>query len=218
MGWLNRLLFPPKCVLCGKLLDSCEQALCRDCRIHGPSCPPGRKKLPFLDGWTAVWYYEETARRSLLKYKFYGRRAYARQYAKLLAEKLRQEHPDGFDCLTWVPISTLRKLRRGFDQVKLISKYLGKELGMKPVRFLRKIRHNRPQSGITGEAHRRANVLGAYRCVNEELFRGKRVLLLDDIITTGSTVGECARVLLTAGCGEVYAGAVAIAGHRTKDK
>lgn len=211
---LRQLLFPPKCVLCGRLLQQDETDLCHSCRVDSPECPVSRRRLPFIDSWLSVWYYEDLVRRSLLRYKFYGCRGYADCYGRLLAMKLSREHPEGFDCLTWVPISALRKFRRGYDQVELLAWVIGRELGMKPIRLLTKIRHNRPQSGIVGEARRRANVLGAYRAENTEVFRGKRVLLLDDIITTGATAGECARVLLTAGAKEVHCGAVAIVRHQ----
>ena len=82
---------------------------------------------------------------------------------------------------------------------------------MTPVPLLKKIRNNPPQSGITGLAKRRANVLGIYRAENLEMFQGKRILLLDDILTTGATAGECARVLLTAGAREVHCATVAVA-------
>lgn len=215
---LLKLLYPPKCVLCGAILERGERDLCEDCRIDAPECPLSRTKLPFLEGWLALWYYEGTARGSLLRYKFRGCRSYADCYGRLLGEKIRAEYPEGFDLLTWVPISPLRKLRRGFDQVELLAKTVGRELNLKPVRLLKKIRHNRPQSGISGQAERRANVLGAYRALHPECLRGKRILMLDDIITTGATAGECARVLLTAGAGEVYCGAVAAARHDPKTK
>ena len=80
---------------------------------------------------------------------------------------------------------------------------------MEPVPLLKKVRHNRPQSGISGQAERRANVLGAYRELNREAISGKRILLLDDILTTGATMGEAARVLLTAGAKEIHGAAVA---------
>lgn len=216
---LGRLLFPPKCLLCRRILKSNELDLCHRCRVDGPDCQISRKKLPFIDSWASVWYYEGDARRSILRYKFYGARGNARGYGRLLAMKLQREHPDGFDLLTWVPISSRRKLTRGYDQVELLAKSVGTELGMEPVRLLRKIRHNPPQSGIVGEAHRRANVLGVYRVENAHLLQDKRILLLDDIITTGATAGECARVLLTAGAKEIYCGAVAVARHQSgKDR
>lgn len=212
------LLFPPKCVLCGKILEQNEKDLCTACWVDAPECPVSRTKLPFIQSWAAVWYYEENARESLLRYKFRNHRGYAQTYGRLLARKLRQEYPEDFDILTWVPISPLRKLHRGFDQVELLAKVLGNELDMMPVKLLKKIRHNRPQSGITGQAHRRANVLGVYKVMNTEQLPNQRILLLDDIITTGATAGECARMLLTAGAKEVTVGAVAAARHDTKTK
>ena len=208
---IQRLLFPPKCVLCGRLLEKEETDLCRACRADNPECGAFRRKFRFLDGWAAVWYYEDTARSSLLRYKFRGARSYASCYGRLLAMRLIQECPEGFDILTWVPTGRLRKLRRGYDQVELLAKAVGTELGMEPQKLLKKVRNNPPQSGITGEAERRANVLGAYRAINREAISGKRILLLDDILTTGATAGECARVLLTCGAKEIHCAAVAAA-------
>ncbi len=218
LNWLLNLLFPPKCLLCRRILQEHELDLCHNCRMDGPECTNQRKKFPFIDSWTAVWYYEDNARRSLLRYKFRGKRSYAQGYGRLLAMKLQTAHPDGFDLLTWVPVSTLRKFTRGYDQVELLARSVGRELGMKPLPLVRKIRHNQPQSGIFGDAQRRANVLGVYRVENPELLREKKILLLDDIITTGATAGECARVLLTAGAKEIHCGAMALARHRSNNK
>jgi ComF family protein len=214
MSLLLELLFPPKCILCGKVLDGGEIDLCRDCRINAPECPADKGKIQFLDSWTPVWYYEENVRSSLLRYKFGGRRHYAKAYGRILAMKLLENHPEGFDVLTWVPVSGVRKFRRGYDQVELLAKAVGEALGMEPVRLLKKIRNNPPQSGIVGQAKRRANVLGIYRAVHMEVIQNKRILLLDDILTTGATAGECARVLLTAGADQVHCGVVAAARNR----
>jgi len=208
---LMDLLFPPKCILCGTLLESREQDLCRECRCESPEYPGRKENLQFLDSFTAVWYYEGNVRKSLLRYKFYHARSYADGYGRLLAMKLLQTNPEGFDCVTWVPVSRLRKLRRGYDQVELLARSVGRELGMTPTALLKKVRHNRPQSGIRDAAKRRGNVLGVYREVNREAISGKRILLLDDILTTGATAGEWARVLLTCGAKEVHCAAVAAA-------
>jgi len=207
--WLLHILFPPKCILCRKILTEDELDLCRSCRVEAPEYPTGKRKVQFLDSFAAVWYYEGSVRHSLLLYKFYGHRSLASGYGRLLAMKLAREHPDGFDVLTWVPISSLRKLRRGYDQCELLANAVGQELGMTPVSTLKKVRNNRQQSRIVGAAQRRANVLGVYRAVDADAVRGKRVLLLDDILTTGATAGEAARVLLTAGASEVHCAAVA---------
>ena len=190
-----RWLFPEKCALCGRILERNELDLCQTCRVEGPDCPISKTKYPFLDEWTALWYYEGDVRRSLLRYKFYGKRHLAGNYARLLGMKLLREDRADFDILTWIPVSSKRLRKRGFDQVQLLAEKLGMELGVMPTATLKKVCHNRAQSGITGYAQRKANVLGAYEVINPATVAGKRILLLDDILTTGATAGECARVL-----------------------
>ena len=207
--FLMDMLFPPKCVLCRNLLSKEETDLCGICREEAPAYPLRKRTPQFLDSFAAVWYYEGSVRESLLRFKFRGARSYADAYGRLVAMKLLETAEGDFDLLTWIPVSCLRKLRRGYDQVELIAKAVGRELGMEPVPTLKKIRHNRPQSRICDEAKRRANVLGAYRVTNPEALAGKRVLLLDDILTTGATMSEAARMLKTAGAKEVHCAAVA---------
>ncbi len=216
LHWAADFLFPPKCILCGRILEREETDLCRRCRVEAPECPISRVSFPFLTSWIALWRYEGFVRRSLLRYKFHNRRNYADGYGRLLAMKLMKEDRTDFDILTWIPISAKRLRKRGFDQVELLARRVGLELGAAPVPTLRKVRHNRPQSGITGHAQRRANVLGAYEVLDPAALTGKRVLLLDDIITTGATAGECARVLLTAGAKEVHFAVIAAANHQKK--
>ena len=210
-----QFLFPPKCVLCGRLLEKNETDLCHSCRCDTPEFPKSNLKLPYLAHWSALWYYEGTVRGSILRFKFHGARSYAEIYGRQLAMKLLSEDVP-FDILTWVPISRLRLWRRGYDQVQLIAEAVGNELGIQPVSTLDKIRNNRPQSHLGNAAQRRANVLGAYRLKDHVQVQGMRILLLDDIITTGATAGECARVLLTAGAKEVFCAAVAAAPHHKK--
>lgn len=84
------------------------------------------------------------------------------------------------------------------------------------VETLRKGRNTQAQSGLDDDAARRANVLGAYTIVDPELVEGKRVLLIDDVITTGSTISECARVLRSAGAADVVCATLARArGEKT---
>ena len=210
---LMQLLFPPKCVLCRKLLTEEETDLCAQCRADTPEITGTKRKLPYLAKWTGLWYYEGSVRASILRYKFRGSRSYSQSYGRLLAMKLLQEDIS-FDILTWAPISRRRKWRRGYDQVELIAKAVAKELGVPPVSTLKKTRHNRPQSRLKDAAARRANVLGVYRVTDHETVAGKRILLLDDILTTGATVSECARTLLTAGANEVICATVAVASHQ----
>lgn len=215
LGGLPDILFPPKCALCGRLLDR-ETDLCRDCRKETEAFPalapkkhPDQKtQLQFLDRFTAVWYYKGKVRDGILNLKFHYRVDLAAPFGRAVAGKLLEEQAGDFACITWVPVGSLRKLRRGYDQAELIARTVGRELGLPVKRLLKKRRNTRPQSTLTRE-QRRANVLGAYACVNEEAVRGKRVLLIDDVFTTGATAQECARVLLTAGAKSVACAAVA---------
>lgn len=208
---LMELLFPSKCILCGTLLRREETDLCRRCRQEAPEFGKGKSRQRFLDSFAAIWYYEGNVRKSLLRYKFGGAQHYAGGYGRLLAMKVMEYGPDDIDILTWIPISSLRRFRRGYDQVELLGKAAGKELGMKPVRLLKKIRHNKAQSGIHDAAQRRENVRGVYRILPGQDVAGKRILLLDDILTTGATAGEAARVLKEAGAKEVHCAVIAAA-------
>lgn len=209
-----RLLFPPRCVACRKLLKKEETDLCHTCRVEGPYYVAGKRAPVFLDSFVAVWYYEGNIRNSLLRFKFHRARRYAPAYGRLLAMRIREAHPEGFDVLTWVPVSWQRKLSRGYDQSELLARAVARELGVMPVSTLQKVRHNRRQSGISEAAQRRANVLGAYRVRDPALILDRRILLVDDILTTGSTLSECARILLTEGAREVHSAAIAAARKR----
>lgn len=213
---IGQLLYPPKCILCGKLLEKNETDLCHSCRIDNPECSRHTRKISFIADWAVVWYYENTVRQSILRFKFHRARGYAKPYGRFLAMALRRNGIEQFDCLTWVPTGFWRIFRRGYDQVELLAKALGEELGIPPVRLLKKVRHTRPQSTIRGEAARRANVIGAYTMEKGVDVTGKKILLLDDIITTGATISEAARILRTAGADEVYCGAVAMTRRERK--
>jgi predicted amidophosphoribosyltransferase len=121
-----------------------------------------------------------------------------------------------YDCISWVPVSKKRLRKRGYDQVELIAKVAAEALGLPLVSTLYKFRDTPPQSSIRDFAKRRANVLGAYKPIAPETVSGKRVLLLDDVVTTGATASECARVLLTAGAKDVSFAAVAAASYHKK--
>lgn len=208
----EELLFPRKCILCRRFLGKDETDLCHRCRVDSPEYRYGRKKVPRTADLTAVWFYEGEVRDSILRYKFGNARHYASPYGRLLAMRIRQDLPEP-DVITWVPISPKRLRERGFDQVELLAKAVSAELEIEAVPMLDKFRENKANSSLTSPEERRANVLGVYRPVSPKQICGKRVLLLDDIVTTGATASECARVLLTAGAEEVLFAAIAAAGN-----
>ena len=206
---LLQLIFPPKCLFCKKVLLDSEIDICRQCHRDLEDMPQPKFKISFVARWTALWYYNGKVRSSILRYKFRNVRNYAPRFGRLLAQGMLQANLPEYDILTWVPVSSVRKFFRGYDQVQLIAKFAGRELKRPATAVLRKVRHTQAQSGIRGIAFRRANVLGAYQVRRNADIKGKRILLLDDVITTGATLSECAKVLLTAGAKEVYCAALA---------
>lgn len=214
---LARLLFPPKCLLCRDLLARAETDLCHHCRIHTQEFTQRKRRIPFIAQWTALWYYKGDVRKSIHRFKFGNARGYADSYGRHLALRLQDTGIcQQVDLVTWVPISTLRRMKRGYDQSALLAKATAKELGLNVMPLLKKFRHTSPQSGIRDAAQRRANVLGVYKVPHRDLVAGKRILLLDDVLTTGATASECAKTLLTAGAKEVYFAVIAAASHDKK--
>lgn len=205
-------LFPRKCILCRGLLTKEETDLCRRCRTDQPEYRYGKRRIQHIADLTALWMYEGAVRGSLHRYKFRGARHYAPAYGRLLAMRVGKDLPQP-DLITWVPVSAKRRRERGYDQVELLANTVAGELGIPMERTLDKFRDNQPNSELKTQPERRANVLGVYKAVDPERFRGKRVLLLDDIVTTGATASECARVLRTAGAEEIYFAAIAAAGN-----
>ena len=206
------LLYPPRCTFCRRLLHDgdIESGVCRECRKILPYVPDGsqRRDIRNVELCVAPMYYEGSVRDSLLRYKFNGLTAYGRIYADFIAKSI-DENQISCDIITWVPLSRRRLRKRGYDQARIIAEQLSAELGLPCVKLLDKNVDNPPQSE-TGDAQaRRANAAGVYSFRGAERISGLSVLLIDDIVTTGSTLAECAKVLRAAGCSAVYAAAAA---------
>lgn len=214
--WLLDLLFPPKCPFCGKVVD----------RVG--VCPKCEKELPWTAGkevlreergglrCAAPLWYEDLAREGILRFKFQGAAASAKALGELMARCAAEEFAGEFDTVTWVPVSKKRLRKRGFDQAKLLAEEACRLWDTKPEALLTKIADNPPQSGLREAAARRANVLGVFETLPGAAVEGKRVLLVDDICTSGATLKECIRVLTDAGAKSVVC--VTLAHAREKKK
>lgn len=206
--WLLDLVYPPKCVFCGRLLQRTETELCRNCRTTLPEVERPITRGEFFEACQSVYYYDGAVVDSIHRFKFSGMEHYATTYGRLIAMALLKNEIK-FDCLTWVPVSAKRRKKRGYDQAQCIAQVVAGELGCQCIQTLEKIRDNPAQSTRTDAAARRGNVLNVYRPVHPEIFREKRVLLIDDVITTGATLSECSRVLKTAGAAQIYCATLA---------
>ena len=203
------LIFPRKCLFCEKILSKQELDLCESCREDAEIFPDVKNSLSFVAGWCAIWYYKGNVRQGILRYKFYGRRNRGKNFGRLLAMKLLQSELTNYDILTWVPLSSAKLRKRGYDQVEQVGKAVAKELGIPLTPTLKKVRDTSTQSTLETLDARRANVMGAYVVTDPEQIKDKRILFLDDVITTGATASECAKTLLLSGAKEVYCAALA---------
>lgn len=204
------VVYPARCIFCHEFIRG-GASICPRCAGSLPFLSGGaaKQKVEFAQGCMAALSYEGVVSDSIRRFKFEGCWHYARPYAKLLAARLAGAGYPDCDLCTYVPVSLRRRMKRRYDQAELLAAELSKETDIPLGRMvLKKIRHNQPQSQ-TPRAGRSANVLGAYAVNDPEEIRGKTILLIDDVTTTGATLSECARVLLTAGADRVYCAAFA---------
>lgn len=216
-AWVLDLIFPPRCAFCGTLLDG-EREVCALCRDQLPWAvgQEGERKGEFFSRCVFPLRYQDMVRRGIHGLKFEGRSACAGVYGAMMARCVRERLEGPFHIVTWVPVSRARLRRRGYDQARLLAREVAEALGKHAMGTLRKVRHNQPQSSLTGDSARRANALDCYRAVEPRRLAGRRVLLVDDVITSGATLSECARVLLSAGAVEVCCVTLAGAGKGGK--
>ena len=206
------LLFPPRCPFCDRLLGLEERLLCPRCQAKLPWTREGERefRVEFAARCVAPLWYQDLVRDSFLRYKFHGRRDQAGAYASLMSQcVLDRLWDEGPELVAYVPLSARRRRARGFDQVELMARVMARELGLPLAPVLRKVRHTPPQSGLRDPARRRANVLGAFAMARGAQVEGRRVLLVDDVVTTGATLGECARILRSSGAADVVCATLA---------
>ncbi|MDR2571100.1 MAG: double zinc ribbon domain-containing protein [Oscillospiraceae bacterium] len=210
LSFILDLLFPPKCVFCAKILNKGDDGWCDNCVESLPYADNyGVQSGEYFDFCVCALYYIENVRRSVLRYKFSGASHYADVYGRLLADCIREAPDIDYDILSWVPLSSKRERSRGYDQAMLLALATASKLNVTAVGTLKKPHDVQAQSELGDRTERSANISGAYTVSDLEIINGKRVLLIDDVITTGSTLDECANTLLTAGAAGVICAVLA---------
>ena len=209
LDWILDLFYPPKCILCHKLLQDSTKTICPDCYDDLPNFDGPEPSVHFAERCVVTFWYEKSLRDSFLRYKFSGLKQYADVYGRWMAVTVRDKLAGEYDLVTWVPVSKRRRRTRGYDQAELLCRALCRHLGCEAKPTLIKTVDNPAQSASHGASQRAANVLGVYTPLPEADLLGKRILLIDDIVTTGATLGEACRVLKTAGAASVLCAAFA---------
>ncbi len=214
LGFILRLIYPPKCIFCGRLLPpGSEYEACGNCMGEIRTIPSAYREfgdIPYVDGVLCACVYGGNVKKAITKFKYYNRPSYHRFFARLICRNLREiEEAPSFDMVLSVPLHSSRMRSRGYNQSQLLSRYIGRELGIPDKsRILKRTRDTGFQSHLSREK-RQANVEGAFSVKKSIRLDGKTILLVDDIFTTGSTINQCARVLKEAGAARVFAAVLA---------
>lgn len=218
------LLFPPSCAVCGISPLPAGHAICHCCLqdvsfIQSPLCPscgremgdsagsdhlcgPCLRKAPLYSSAQGLVHYQEPVSRLLHRLKYQGDTSVLSALREIIGGRdlltLREQ-----DRIIPVPLHVSRLRQRGFNQSLLLAKlFFPNQRDLIQIDTLVRIRHTIPQTGLDGVA-RRKNLHQAFLVCFPERVRGRKIVLVDDVYTTGTTVAECSRMLLRAGAEEV---------------
>lgn len=187
----------PFCQICGHPFTSSQgnEHVCGECL----------RQPPFFKAARSVFIYKEPIKRAITQFKFLGCTALAELFVKAiithLNEFIKQIAPD---IIIPVPLHLHRLRERGYNQCLLLAQHMARTLGIPcKKRVLRKVKPTIPQVGLSSY-QRRLNIKGSFAVFDQDAVQGKRILLIDDVLTTGSTVNECAKVLVKAGADGVW--------------
>ncbi|WP_420208069.1 ComF family protein [Candidatus Electronema sp. JC] len=205
------LLFPPRCIGCGEqMLSSRPPLFCPACQTKlapFPPCSARQNDLPFIAHSLCI--YQEPISSLLVRLKFKGDLSGLSTIAALARAAQAERLPPEPDLILPVPLHRSRLRWRGFNQAVLLARTCFPCWKDKiRVDLLQRHKKTAPQLGLSG-AERRSNLAGAFRVRRPEAVSGRRVLLVDDVFTTGSTLRECAEALRQAGAAEIAAFTVA---------
>ena len=216
---LLSLLYPLRCPFCGKIVN--ETADCKSCTatlpfVGGDLCPRCGRERAYcccagsnfaFDRCVAPFYYEGVVRRGIINCKFHAKQASASAFAHYTAQAVQSAYnKEQFDFVAFVPLTRAEYCKRGFNQSELFARALARALSLPCRPVLQKPHDVAPQRSLPASG-RWTNVSGAF--ISPSRLDGARVLLADDIVTTGATLSDCAHALKAAGASRVCCAVIA---------
>ena len=216
---LIRLIYPAKCMVCDMVLnEDTPTYICQPCKKSLPRYLKGFAKsvqTPYLDGIFAAFYYRDGVETAIHNMKLKSNPRLAQTMGNLICEELMQYQPlPEFDFIIPVPMHPKKKRQRGYNQAELVAKeaagILNKEVHTD---ILLKTQNTRPQIQLKREERLR-NLESAFTINNNTVTKknlNRHILLVDDVLTTGTTINTCAKILKDNGFSYVYALVIAIA-------
>ena len=196
---LENLVFPTCCLICGKLT---KEILCKECKkeIYEKAIfkiERNRDAEKYFDEHIYIFEYKDKIRNLILDYKFNDKSYLYKIFSKII---IKNEKICGilkkYDIIIPVPIHKNRKNERGYNQSELIAREISRKIPNLEYRndVVEKIKNTLPQSSLT-KKQRKENVQNVYKVINKEKIVNKKVIILDDIYTTGNTVNYIAKIL-----------------------
>ena len=210
--FLTNLIFPPRCLFCRAVRSA--PGVCPACESAVPKTPADRRYALKGSLCAAPLFYEGHVRDLMHRFKFQGKYALAGPMSEYISHAAGRL--PAADLVTWVPVSRRRLRTRGYDQSELLARETAERLRRPLVSSLRKIRDVPTQNKLTDAAARRANVTGAFEVLPGTV-EGRRLLLVDDVCTSGATLEECGRILRAAGAESVVCAVFAKTRHALPD-
>lgn len=198
------IIYPKRCPFCDKIIKT-SLDICDDCKSN--VMPIFIKRSIFLSGkeipCISPFKYTGDVAESIKRFKFRGRKEYSTCLAKFMLETFNLYYRNNtIDFVTSVPLHSKRKRERGYNQAEVLVRILGYELNLTYKEALKKDKINLQQHNLSYE-EREDNVKGVYSAKNKDIIKGSKILICDDVITTGNTLKECCRVLYENGADEV---------------
>ena len=207
---LYNILMPRRCVVCQQTLEPNEQFLCAACSIQLPRYPlksiednEALRKVwdfaPVQYGATLLYYrHQSDYHKMITDIKYRGSEQLGIKMGQWAATEIADLHlAEKIDVIVPIPSDSKRETKRGYNQAELIARGLGKVMHRPVELFLRKRKAGTSQTKL-GKKERRENVTGKYEAYIPPSWKGKHILLVDDVLTTGATIGNCAQILLSA--------------------
>lgn len=198
------LIFLPKCGVCEKLGND---YLCDSCYQKLKKIAIGKKKIVEDKSYTEFMYlfdYQGIIQEKILQYKFHDKSYLDKMFGKLFVNYEKScDFLKSYDIIIPVPIHTKRKTKRGYNQCELIAKYISKQLDMVMYTDVLVKKKDTISQSTLGRMERKSNVKDAYKVQNIVKIKQKKIVILDDVYTTGSTIEECSKVLKSAGVSKI---------------
>ena len=201
------LIYPPVCGICNKInpkyiCENCEEKI--EKYYINQIIDYRKNKKMYYDYQIKILKYENIIRDKIIDYKFKEKTYLHKTFEKMIINNQKiYSFLKKYDIMIPVPIYITKRWARGYNQTELIAKGLSKKLNIKlKSNVLKKIRNTKKQSSLT-KTERKQNIKDAFIVINENDIADKKIILFDDIITKGSTLNECSKILRKANVKEV---------------